>query len=223
MTSPEPTPSPDPTPPLLPPASPYPDDWTFGPDGSVTLPNYPPYVPESQFDTSQGMPRSTLDGIHGTDGADVKYWSPSQPGELPPYWSLDYKEVSPGVWVRRGPEDYLHSPDDVRPSRPSSSDGALKVETGELRRAASEHGQRQQQWQDVAANPPNDPDALATSWGVIAHPATESLRASNATRTATANAIATEHSTLAAKLQAAADRYDGTDESGARGVTSTSL
>ena len=219
MTSPNPEPTP--TPPLLPPASPYPDDWTFGPDGSVTLPNYPPYVPESQFDTSQGMPRSTLDGIHGTED-DIAYWSPSQPGELPPSWTSDFKEIAPGVWKKLGPEDYV--PGQTHPaSAQGSGDGALKVETGELRRAASEHGQRQQRWQDVAANPPNDPDALATSWGVIAHPATESLRASNATRTATANAIATEHSTLAAKLQAAADRYDGTDESGARGVTSTSL
>lgn len=219
MTSPNPEPTP--TPPLLPPASPYPDDWTFGPDGSVTLPNYPPYVPESQFDTSQGMPRSTLDGIHGTED-DIAYWSPSQPGELPPYWTTDYKEIAPGVWKKLGPEDYV--PGQTHPaSAQGSGDGALKVETGELRRAATEHDQRQQQWQDVAANPPNDPDALATSWGVIAHPATESLRASNATRTATANAIATEHSSLAAKLQAAADRYDGTDESGARGVTSTSL
>ncbi|QFS94561.1 hypothetical protein FIV07_27700 (plasmid) [Mycobacterium sp. THAF192] len=104
-----------------------------------------------------------------------------------------------------------------------SGDGVLKVETAELRRAASEHEQRQQQWQDVAANPPNDPDTLAASWGVIAHPATESLRASNATRTATANAIATEHSTLASKLHSAAARYDGTDETGAHGVTNTSL
>ena len=40
----------------------------------------PPYIPESQFDTSQGMPRSTLDGIHGTTGDDPVRWAPSHPG-----------------------------------------------------------------------------------------------------------------------------------------------
>ena len=217
------TPSPEPTPPLppLPPApNPYPDDWEFNPDGSVTVPKYPPYVPESQFDTSQGMPRSTLDGIHGTED-DYGYWSPSLPGELPPYWTTDYKEVAPGVWKKLGPEDYV--PGQTHPASASASGKDLKVETGELRTAADEHEHRSREWENVAANPPNDPDVLAASWGTIAHPATEALRASNATRTATAKAIANEHAALAAKLRTSAAAYDRSDETGASGVGSTTF
>ena len=55
---------------------------TPGPDGTMQVPQYPPYIPESQFDTSQGMPRSTLDGIHGTGDDEPVRWSPSYPGRV---------------------------------------------------------------------------------------------------------------------------------------------
>ena len=70
------------------------------PDGPLEVPQYPPYIPESQFDASQGMPRSTLDGIHGTTGDEPVRWSPSHQGELPPYWMNDYVQdkTDPNLW-----------------------------------------------------------------------------------------------------------------------------
>ena len=96
MTQPqEPAPAPTPTPeitfPQGPPESlqPFPmyPEVAPNPDGPFEVPQYPPYIPESQFDASQGMPRSTVDGVHGTTGDDPVRWSPSHPGELPPYWT----------------------------------------------------------------------------------------------------------------------------------------
>lgn len=87
-----------PYPPLNPPA---PGGPTWNPDGSINYPDYPPYVPESQFDASQGVPRSTIDGIHGTSPNEPRFWAPSTPGELPPYWTKDYMQLpdSPNYWV----------------------------------------------------------------------------------------------------------------------------
>lgn len=101
-----------PLPPLEPPAPPYGDDFTWNPDGSINYPDYPPYVPESQFDTTQGAPRSALDGVHGTRGDEPIYWAPSYPGELPPYWTRDYMQLpgSPNMWVP-----------DTRPSPPGQT------------------------------------------------------------------------------------------------------
>lgn len=104
-----------PLPPLEPPAPPYGDDFTWNPDGSINYPDYPPYVPESQFDTTQGAPRSALDGVHGTRGDEPIYWAPSYPGELPPYWTHDYMQLpgSPNMWVP-----------DTRPSPPGQTNPA---------------------------------------------------------------------------------------------------
>jgi hypothetical protein len=49
-----------------------------GPDGiAPEIPQYPPYIPEQDMNTSSGMPRSTLDGIHDDGGVIIK-----KPGEL---------------------------------------------------------------------------------------------------------------------------------------------
>jgi hypothetical protein len=99
--------------------------------------------------------------------------------------------------------------------------GQLAVNTTELRTAADAHGQRGQQWANVAANPPNDPDELAAAWGVIAHPTTEQLRVSNSARTAAATSIQRGHEELAEKLRYAAHAYDHADATGADGVDSS--
>ncbi|MCW2650967.1 MAG: hypothetical protein JWR32_1943 [Mycobacterium sp.] len=57
------------------------------------------------MDLSEGMPRSTLDGIHGDDPNYYVVWKPAFPGDLPQYWMHDYKPVgpeNPNTWVRRG-------------------------------------------------------------------------------------------------------------------------
>ena len=112
MTQPqEPAPAPTPTPEITYPQGPPENLQPFpmypevapNPDGTFQVPQYPPYIPESQFDASQGMPRSTLDGIHGTTGDDPVRWSPSHPGELPPLLDegLRARHRRPGPVVAR--------------------------------------------------------------------------------------------------------------------------
>lgn len=90
---------------------PYPTPMPTGPNGSV--PQYPPYIPEQDMNTSSGMPRSTLDGIHDDGGVIIK-----QPGELgPPHYPMGprYTE-SPdgsGVWV---PDQRPYPPGSVLPA-----------------------------------------------------------------------------------------------------------
>ena len=132
MTNPEPTPKPDITYPSGPPGGdslqPFPmyPEGAPGPDGTWQVPQYPPYIPESQFDASQGMPRSTLDGIHGTTGDEPVRWSPSHEGELPPYWMNDYVQdkTDPNLWWP-----------DKRPEPPGQTHPAA-LHNGQARRSA---------------------------------------------------------------------------------------
>ncbi len=94
-----------------------------------------------------------------------------------------------------------------------------RVNTAELRTAATSHDERGQRWCQIANNPPNDPDAIAAAWGPIAHPTTEQLRARNQQRAADAAAIQSTHEKLAEDLRWAADSYDRTDSSGADSVS----
>ncbi len=72
------TPTPDPTMPPYPAPTYYPQ--IPGPDGvAPEVPQYPPYIPEQDMNTSSGMPRSTLDKIHDDGGVILK-----EPGELGP-------------------------------------------------------------------------------------------------------------------------------------------
>lgn len=117
---------------------PYPSPMPTSPDGSV--PQYPPYIPEQDMNTSSGMPRSTLDGIHDDGGVIIK-----RPGELgPPNYPHGprYTE-SPegsGVWV---PDDRPYPPGSVLPAgwtgkaaeKADETDAALKKTREALNRA----------------------------------------------------------------------------------------
>ncbi len=106
------TPTPDPTLPPYPAPSYYPQ--IPGPDGvAPEVPQYPPYIPEQDMNTSSGMPRSTLDGIHDDGGVIIK-----QPGVLgPPVYpnGPNYTEAPPGsgVWV---PDHRPYPPGSVLPA-----------------------------------------------------------------------------------------------------------
>lgn len=106
------TPTPDPTLPPYPPSTYYPQ--VPGPDGvAPDVPQYPPYIPEQDMNTSSGMPRSMLDGIHDDGGVVLK-----PPGELgPPSYPMgpQYTESPPGsgVWV---PDHRPYPPGSVRPA-----------------------------------------------------------------------------------------------------------
>lgn len=120
------TPTPDPTLPPYPAPSHYPQ--IPGPDGvTPEVPQYPPYIPEQDMNTSSGMPRSTLDGIHDDGGVVIK-----QPGELGP-WSPPmeppYTESPPGsgVWV---PDHRPYPPGSVRPAA-WSGEGAKEADAAD--------------------------------------------------------------------------------------------
>ncbi|NTY63938.1 DUF4226 domain-containing protein [Mycolicibacterium sphagni] len=92
------TPTPGPTLPPYP--APTYSPQIPGPDGVVPpVPHYPPYIPEQDMNTSSGMPRSTLDGIHDDGGVILK--KPSELGPAPYPHGPDYTEAPPGsgVWV----------------------------------------------------------------------------------------------------------------------------
>lgn len=148
------------------------------------------------------------------------------PGSNPTYPAAPPETELPGG----PPAMHEISPPPPQSSPPAPSDGptpgggqVVMVDTHELRDAAGEHERRGQDWATVAANPPNDPDELAAAWGPIAHPVTEQLRATNARRAAAATDIRRGHEDLATKLRSAAHAYDGTDQTGAAGVNSTTI
>lgn len=144
-----------------------------------------------------------------------------------------YPAAPPETQLPGGPPAMHLNPPPPQPTAPPSNDGTdgptpgggqvVMVDTHELRDAAGEHERRGQDWATVAANPPNDPDELAAAWGPIAHPVTEQLRATNARRTAAATDIRRGHEDLATKLRSAAHAYDGTDQTSAAGVNSTTI
>lgn len=113
----------DPSPPPLPPVLP-----------GQPLPQYPPYIPENQVDLSH-LPESSIAGVHGDYSVkpdeDVVLWPPppsgigdaagtAGPGNLPPYWLKDYREIAPGVWVR---DDRPEAPGQVHPAGMSNWTG----------------------------------------------------------------------------------------------------
>ena len=130
------TPSPSPAPTLEP--YPYPGPMPLDPGG--TVPQYPPYIPEQDMNTSSGMPRSTVDGIHDGGGVMIK-----PPGELgPPNYPMGpvYTEAPPGsgVWV---PDRRPYPPGSVLPAgwsgkgaeEADATDAALRKTREALNRA----------------------------------------------------------------------------------------
>ncbi|MCI4675951.1 ABC transporter substrate-binding protein [Candidatus Mycolicibacterium alkanivorans] len=84
--------SPTPSPTLPPFPAPQVLSWNGSPS---QVPQYPPYIPEQDMNTSSGMPSSTLDGIHDDGGVILQ-----KPGELgpPPYpMGPQYSESPPGL------------------------------------------------------------------------------------------------------------------------------
>jgi hypothetical protein len=117
MNAPLDTPTPGPT--LPPSPAPTYSPQIPGTDGvAPQVPQYPPYIPEQDMNTSSGMPRSTLDGIHDDGGVVIQ-----KPGELgpPPSWG-DYQEAPPGsgVWV---PDHRPLAPGSVVPAAWSGKGG----------------------------------------------------------------------------------------------------
>jgi len=189
-----------------------------GPDGTWKVPQYPPYIPESQFDTSQGMPRSTLDGIHGTED-DMAYWSPSYPGELPPYWTSGYKEIAPGVWKKLGPGDV--PPGQVRPAsnvtapEEPPSHKVFEVNYRQLEGMAQNHDQQAGDLAQWAGTEKDFAERLLATHGKVAYATYLNVKGYNDSRQAEAGAYAQRHRDTAGALRSSIETTRYTDEASA--------
>jgi hypothetical protein len=96
-----------------------------GPALTPETPSPSPTMPLPPHEPSHGppsmlpeFPRSTLDGIHGTDSSPMP--ALRAPGDLGPY---GYHEIAPGVWMPDGFDDLPEPPGQTHPAA-FSGDGA---------------------------------------------------------------------------------------------------
>ncbi|WP_342314700.1 ESX-1 secretion-associated protein (plasmid) [Mycobacterium avium subsp. hominissuis] len=228
MTTPQPTP--EPTPPhIIYPAGPPEDLQPFpmypevepNPDGTFHTPQYPPYIPEQQFDTSQGMPRSTLDGIHGTGGDDPIRWSPSFPGELPPYGMHDYVQDrnDPDLWW---PDHRPDAPGSTHPAgyQKTAPDGksgkdVFEVNYHHLEGLAQGHDAQAGQVAQWADAEKDFADRLLATHGKVAYATYLNVKGFNESRQVEAGAYAQRNADTAVGLRGAIESTRSTDESSA--------
>jgi hypothetical protein len=243
MTNPEPTPPPQPTPPITYPAGPPEDLQPFpmapeghpGPDGTWQVPQYPPYIPESQFDTSQGMPRSTLDGIHGTGDDEPMRWKPSYPGELPPFWMNEYvqdqndpdlwwpdkRPDAPGSVHPAGHKDKTDQPGDANNTHTAA--GVFEVDYGHLEGLAQSHDDNAGKVSDWAQAEPGFADQLLETHGKVAYATYLNVKGYNDERATQAAAYAGRQADTATGLRGAIASTRGTDEANAAAFGPTGL
>jgi hypothetical protein len=236
MTQPqEPQPTPTPTPEITYPHGPPDSLQSFpevapDPDGPFQVPQYPPYIPESQFDASHGMPRSTLDGIHGTTGDDPVRWSPSHPGELPPYWTKDYVQDTgdPNLWwpdKRPSPPGETHpaafhsgQDDQKKPDQTGEGAGKLDVTPADLNNVADQYAELQTA--AAAAIGPQAVDEvnrIIATHGAMGFPVAVGVVAGLARRQAQVEGKAAEFGRYAERFNEHAATYFDQDQAGARG------
>lgn len=231
MTSTEPSPPPDPNlPPLLPHSAPVPPDWEFNPDGTVNLPDYPPHVPESQFDTSQGVPRSALDGIHGTTDDEPVLWKPSFPGDLPPYWMHDYYEDpnNPGVWYpdhRPSPPGSTHPAayhadqkppgDEKDADQAGRGDGHLNVNPADLHKAADDYAELRARAAAIGPQAVDEVNRIIATHGVMGYPVAVGVVAGLARRQAQVEAKAAQFGVYSERFTEHGATYVSEDKAGA--------
>uniref|UniRef100_A0A5Q5BTI6 Uncharacterized protein n=2 Tax=unclassified Mycobacterium TaxID=2642494 RepID=A0A5Q5BTI6_MYCSS len=245
MTQPqEPTPEPTPTPEIIYPQGPpggfdYGDGspmWPQGqpgPDGTWQVPQYPPYIPESQFDASQGMPRSTLDGIHGTGDDEPIRWSPSFEGELPPYWMNDYVQdtADPDLWW---PDKRPYAPGSVLPASAQSdnSDNAtsaqpaaaggnkLDVNPADLNNVADQYRELQMRAAAIGPQAVEEVNRIIASHGAMGYPVAVGVVAGLARRQARLEAKANDFGVYAGRFDEHAAAYKAQDHDGVAGYQS---
>jgi len=211
--------------PPFPPASPPTRDVTANPGGSVDYPDYPPYVPSPQFDTTQGWPRSILDGIHGTSGDEPRHWAPNYPGELPPFWTKDYVQLphDPTMWVpATGPAPAgqtapaSHQPDGALDHPGSSGDGGkLDVTPADLHRAADDYADLQARAAAVGPQAVEEVNRIIATHGAMGYPVAVGVVAGLARRAAAVSAAAARFGQYGERFTGHATTYLSTDHDGA--------
>lgn len=239
MTQPDqPTPTPDIIYPSGPPGgfddgSPLWPEGAPGPDGTWQVPQYPPHIPESQFDTSQGMPRSTLDGIHGTGGDEPVRWSPSHEGELPPYWMHDYvqDQSDPDLWW---PDTRPYAPgsvlpassfdgkgDEEKPGEQGAGAGHVRVNPADLNNAADQYTELQMAAAAIGPQAVDEVNRIIASHGAMGYPVAVGVVAGLARRQARVEGKAADFGVYATRLNEHAATYLDQDQAGARGYGET--
>ena len=241
MTQPQqPEPTPTPTPQITYPQGPPEDLQPFpmypevapNPDGTFQVPQYPPYIPESQFDTSQGVPRSALDGIHGTTGDDPVRWSPSHPGELPPYWTKDYVQDKgdPGLWwpdKRPSPPGEthpaaFHGRDDQKPDQNGAGAGKLDVNPADLHNVADQYAELQTAAAAIGPQAVDEVNRIIATHGAMGYPVAVGVVAGLARRQARVEGKAADFGVYAARFREHAATYQTGDLEGAARYQSVS-
>jgi hypothetical protein len=228
MTQPQPDPTPTPniTYPQGPPEDlqPFPmyPEGAPGPDGTWQVPQYPPHIPESQFDASQGMPRSTLDGIHGTGGDDPVRWAPSHPGELPPYWTKDYVQDKgdPNLWW---PDHRPPPPGETHPAayhgkddkNPDGGPGKLDVNPADLNNVAGQYAELQTAAAAIGPQAVDEVNRIIATHGAMGYPVAVGVVAGLARRQAQVEGKAADFGRYAERFNEHAAAYQSGDLDGA--------
>ena len=229
MTNPESTPTPDITYPSGPPGGdslqpfPYPEGAP-GPDGTWQVPQYPPYIPESQFDASQGMPRSTLDGIHGTTGDETVRWSPSHEGEPPPYWMNYYVQdkTDPNLWW---PDKRPEPPGQTHPAALHSGQGddRLDANSADLNNVADQYAELQTAAAAIGPQAVDEVNRIIATHGAMGYPVAVGVVAGLARRQAQVEGKAVAFGRYAERFNEHAAAYISQDRDGAGGYRGVQL
>jgi hypothetical protein len=196
-----------------------------GPDGTWQVPQYPPYIPEQDFNTSSGMPRSTVDGIHGTGGDDPIRWSPSYPGELPPYGMHDcvQDKTDPNLWW---PDHRPEAPGSTHPAAyhedkgdkgdPAQGAGKLDVNPADLHNAADQYAQLQAAAAAIGPQAVDEVNRIIATHGPMGYPVAVGVVAGLARRQAQLDGKAADFGRYAARFTEHAAQYQSGDRDGAQ-------
>lgn len=221
MTNAEPTP-----PPRIPLGPPGSDDG----DGISMSPLWPtvtPQAPQQPVDTSH-LPESTLDGIHGTRADDPMRWSPSHPGELPPYWTKDYVQDKgdPDLWW---PDHHPLPPGQVRPaSYDPTNDGKnaddaagqgkkLDVTPEDLTNVAGEYADLQRQAAAIGPQAVEEVNRIIATHGAMGYPVAVGVVAGLARKQAPMDAKIAQFGVYSERFHEHRAAYEGQDAAGAAG------
>lgn len=234
MTQPqEPGPAPTPTPEITYPQGPPGGDYgggspmwpegAPGPDGTWQVPQYPPYIPESQFDASQGMPRSTVDGIHGTGDDEPIRWAPSHEGELPPHWTKDYVQDTgePNLWW---PDKRPEAPGSTHPAAfhngqdgtQGEGAGKLDVRPADLNNVADQYAELQTAAAAIGPQAVDEVNRIIASHGAMGYPVAVGVVAGLARRQARVEGKAADFGRYAERFNEHAASYQAGDLDGVR-------
>lgn len=203
------------------------------PGPSTLAPFTPPYIPSSGDPIYSSeplpMPRSTLDGIHGTRDDDPVRWSPSHPDELPPYWigsRYTQDENDPHLWWPAPPP----GPNEIRPPLRGSTQpaalhngddhggegsGRLDVNPADLNTVADQYAQLQAAAASIGPQAVDEVNRIIASHGQMGYPVAVGVVAGLARRQSQLEGKAADFGVYATRFNEHAAAYRSGDLDGA--------